>query len=526
VFGTKALPFTILLLAVLAASGSCSPGLSGEEKMGLELEWIFNTSDQFDEVRFGAGHQGAFTVYDIDADGRNEILFGTRRGDSKRIWCLEQGEPGPKLEWIYPEMTRDGLPGDPTTKPSLIDVDGDGVYEICFAGRGGRLHVLRPDGTVLWTWDNPYEGEAMHGAPQAWDVDGDGYVEFFLNDNPGYVHRVNHFGDLVWTSHQSGAGNQGHPTICDVDRDGRYEVIYTSQDHNLYCLSADTGQRKWVFDSGQNMKQKNDIVMDLNDDGEYEIIIWGDRGAIHIVSCFGEEISRWEAPREWTSIRSTQALGDVDEDGSMDLAVMTASGVFVIDLGGTMPTTKWGANFTRLSEEGLLPEGAISDHFSTYQLIADIDGDGEQEILWLAPFPIVTDGATGAIEGYYVNDHIARSRRQENGAWWGDVDGDGISEWICELNGNSHPETLVYCLTMGGSFPADAWWPEYYHCALPGAEQRASEWLKLKAPYSNAHFFPVVEGSMVLLMLILLSAFPALAPAHGAPIKPDAIRWS
>ena len=139
----------------------------------------------------------------------------------------------------------------------------------------------------------------------------------------------------------------------------------------------------------------------------------------------------------------------------------------------------------------------------SYQLIADIDGDDEQEILWLAPFPIVTDGATGELESYYFNDLLHVGSRQENGGWWGDVDGDGVSEWICELNGNSQRETQVYCLTMNGRFPAKSPWPEYYHTSYPAEYQNQLDWLVLKSAYSNSLWFPIPE----MLGLGYLSAF-------------------
>jgi hypothetical protein len=96
-------------------------------------------------------------------------------------------------------------------------------------------------------------------------------------------------------------------------------------------------------------------VLDVNRHGEYEEICWTNgtppgSGNVYIVSCYGEELSRWTVPYEGINIRLFQAMGDVDGD---------------------------------------------------------------------------------------------------------------VSEWVCELNGPSCPETMVYCLTMNGEFPADAWWPEY-----------------------------------------------------------------
>jgi len=479
----------ILLIAVLVAAATVTQVAAISK---LQVKWAFNTSAQFEGKSFGAGHQGCQTVYDIDGDGKNEIIFGTRRGDSKRLWCIEQDGT---FQWIYPPLGEDGLPGDPTSKVSLVDVDNDGTYEVCLAGRGGRLHVLNPDGSIKWTWDNPDAGTAMHGAPQAYDVDGDGYVEFFMNSNSGFIDRIDHNGNSVWRSFQCGDDNQGQPTIADIDRDGEYEVLWASQDHNLYCINAQTGAEEWRFDTGANMQTNQVIVADVNNDGEYEAIVWTDAvgdtpGTVYCVSFYGTELWRWTLPTT-SNIRICQAMGDLNGDGNLDLAVNSGAGGFGIDISGAAPVTLWHVNFTDL---GLtVPElaGATSNHWSSYQLIADIDADGKQEVLWLSPFPIVTDAATGQVEAYYLNEHIAVNRRQENGGWWGDVDKDGKSEWIAELNGNSHPETQVYCMTENGAFPADAWWPEYYHCAA--ADQQAASWLKLKASASNSLWFPMPE---------------------------------
>ncbi|MBU7004213.1 MAG: PQQ-like beta-propeller repeat protein [Theionarchaea archaeon] len=499
---------SLLLLGVLLIPDV----LALEEKLGLELEWTFNTSDQFPGTMFGAGHQGGITIYDIDGDGVNELLFGTRRGDSKRLWCITgNGE----FKWIFPPLDQDGLPGDPTSKVSIVDVDCDMVYELALAGRGGRLHIIEPDGTLLWTWDEPTE-QNMHGAPQAMDVDGDGYVEFFLNTNDGFVHRVNAVPGvgllLNWTSSQSGAGNQGQPTICDVDRDGRFEVIYASQDFYVYCKDADTGGEKWRFNVRANMETNQVIVADVNRDGEYEVLAWtaAPTSAVICISPFGTEIWRWTHPREGVNLRLCQAIGDLDGDGIMDMAVMSGDSVFAISIGRAYPATMWELNFSYLSETDVLPEGALADHWASYQTIVDIDGDDRMEVLWLAPFPIVTDGATGRIEAYYVDQDMARYRRPEDGGSWGDVDGDGFSEWVASINGNSHARSMVYCLSLGGKFPANAYWPEYYHSALPLEAQKSAGWLLLKGACSNSLWFPIelqVSEFHVFPIIVLLGAF-------------------
>ena len=399
-------------------------------------------------------------------------------------------------------IDEDGLPDQPLSKASLVDVDGDGTYELAFTA-GPNLYVLRGNGTLVWSWRDP-TGSKMLGPPQAFDVDGDGRVEFFMNDNAGIIYRLNHRGELVWTWLRAGKDIQAPPTIADVDRDGEFEVLFASQDHNVYSIDAATGRGEWKLDVGANMMRNPVIVADVNGDGEYEAVVWTDppRSSVVCIGFYGEELWRWVHPRN-VATRMCQAMGDVDGDGSMDMVLMSQSDGVCIDIGGDSPRLVWQLNFSQMARDGLIPQGAVASAWSSYQLIADIDGDGQQEVLWLAPYPIVTDGRTGRPEAYYVNDHVALSRRQENGGWWGDVDGDGESEWVVELNGNSYIGTLVYSLTLGGRFPTGSFWPEYYHCAYPGEYQREQDWLLLKAAYSNSLWFPISQAWSVGLFLLL-----------------------
>jgi len=472
----------------------------------LGVEWTVNMSD-LSSLIVGPGHRSCQAVWDVDGDGVMEVVFGNRRGDTRRLWCVGADS---RLEWMYPPPDMPGLPGSPG-KVSLVDVDGDGVCELCLSGRGGRLQVLDGDGRLVWYWDEPDRAD-MRGAPQALDVDGDGLVEFFLATSHGYIHRVSDEGELVWTSFQALSGNGGHPTVCDIDRDGGFEVVWACQDHNVYCIDAGSGSEVWRFDTGSNMESNNVIVADIDGDGEFEALAWTSppTSSVFSISHGGVEEWSWRHPRQGT-IRLCQAVGDLDGDGGMDMVVMSSDAGFALNMSGAVPVVMWEVNFTEMSESGELPWGATANYWSSYQTIADIDGDGELEVLWLAPFPIVTDGATGRLEAYYVNENIAVNRMAENGGWWGDIDGDNVSEWIVDLMGHTYQETQLYSLTLGGEFPARSPWPEYYHCAYPARYQAEQEWLTLKSAGSNSLWFPITQITSAMLALAVLLHLAASA---------------
>jgi len=440
-------------------------------------------------------------------------------------------------------MDQDGLLGDWISKVSLIDVDRDGRYELCFAG-GGRLHVLDGKGHTIWTWDNPNVGTSILGPPQAYDVDGDGFVDFFVADEMGYLHRLTNEGRLVWSS-KACSNTIDQPTIADIDRDGGCELLVASWDGCLYCLDAGTGGEEWRFKTSASIRSPP-IVADVNKDSEYEALVWSEDvlsegGTLFCISFYGAEIWSLTFPRKGriSVMQQTPAIGDVDGDGSMEMAVMVSSlrvtwnssqsdgnsgpdnGAYVIDIGGAVPKVKYALNFTEMRLKGTIPPGDWGLQHSSYQLVADIDGDNRQEILWLAPYPIVTDAATGAVEAYYLNDDMVSGGFQENGGWWGDVDKDGKSEWICgaaaawcNVLTGCDQQTQVYCLTMDGKFPAESPWPEYYHSACPADYQNVTDWLGLKAAYSNSLWFPMDElllaGFLFLVARVLVRGSPPL----------------
>ena len=456
----------------------------------LDRRWAVNTSEILPMHAFWGS--GGLTVWDVDGDGKNEILFTSR--NEGRLVCLGS-DLG--LRWVFPPMDQDRL-GAPFMKVSLVDVDNDGVLELSLA-LAEKLYVLRGRGDLVWVWDGPVLGSVC-GAPQAYDVDDDGYVEFFLAGGSGGLYRISHRGETVWSRNLSSRSRTAaQPTICDLDRDGEYELVWATLD-GVYCINAETGADEWVYQASEVVPPI--IVADVNGDSEYEVVLWKmGIGKVMSLSFYGAELWSWDYHLAGPKPFHCPALGDVDGDGRMDMVIITNWGGFCLDISGE-PFLKWEVNFTAWSEQGLIPLVTYGCELFSYQSIADVDGDGGLEVLWVARFPIVVDAATGRLEAYYSEEGIPVEAATFPG-WWGDLDGDGASEWLCELEGPQFPQSQICCLQTG-RFPADSPWPEYYHSAYPAHYQQEQDWLTLKSAYSNSLWFPVPEVPAVALVLILL----------------------
>ncbi len=381
---------------------------------------------------------GSPAVGDIDHDGDLEVIVplgGDVIDTDNNGGVIAFDHMGNQL-WRFTTQDHKGITGTTDgwadgvrATPTLCDVDGDGDLEIAFGAFDQRIYLLDHKGASLWN-------NLPAGAPAG----------------PGYYNA-----DSVWSS----------PACADFNGDGQQELVIGAAITGGGILPDGThtidGGFLYVFDRLGNPLvrkfipediQSSPAVGDLDNNGTLEIVVgtgwfwWNAHGrnatsyvyAFDTSKLFGglpyadanklPNVTGW--PQSTTSYPgySSPALADLDGNGTLEV-IIGAGDPFRTGsdpIPGQGRIYVWQHNGQAVAGWPITPKNSSNMDAPVFSspVIADVDGDGQLEIIFSHIWDVQIYNANGTLQ-----ERLNTFFTIVGTPAVGDADGDGKAEiWI------------------------------------------------------------------------------------------------
>lgn len=398
-----------------------------------------------------ASIEGKAAIGDLDGDGSNEVVVGLGSTFTPQapgaLYVLEH-TGAVRCSFTPGSFNNNNIPSGIVSSPSLADLDrnDNGRLEIVFGGYDATVRVLNDDCTVVW---EKFVRDTVWSSPAVADLDNDGVAEIIIGIDthlePGFgttnggrlqVYRAN--GDLFpGFPIQIDEVIYSSPAIGDIDGDGDLEIVVGTGTcwSNPACVPP-----------GYTLNPNAGRILNA----------WHHTGAA---------VAGWPI-RLPNNAYASPALGNLDADPQPEIVVNTENDATVYAFNSdTSAVPGWPT--TPRTPAG--PDGStVSFPTPASPLIADLDGDGQNEVLVPSNFEVVVWNRAG--------QQITRPTFPPQPRLWlletqftvnstpaiGDVDGDGLLELVAASGMDASPAVgglFVWDLSTPASTTQD--WPQF-----------------------------------------------------------------
>ncbi|MCP4544162.1 MAG: DUF11 domain-containing protein, partial [Chloroflexi bacterium] len=360
-----------------------------------------------------------------------------------------------------------GVASDETRSVVYGDVDGDGDLDLVVGNVSGQNLVYLNDGGVQGgtpgTFDNITRtfgtGSDSTYSVALGDVDEDGDLDIVVGNNGQNVVYLNDGdGTFDTTANTFGTGSDYTLSIAlgDVDGDGDLDIAagnWNSQQNVLYLNNGGVqGGTPGTFDTiahnfGTGSDRTYSVALgDMDGDGDLDIAVgnWDEPNVIYLND--GDVWSGTPGTFDNTSHNfgtgsddtTKIALGDVDDDGDLDIAVGNSNEqnrVYLNDNDGTFDTTTH--------------DFGTGGDTTWSTALGDVDGDGDLDLVagnWNGQNVIYLNDSDGTFDT--ITRTFGTGSDSTLDMALGDVDGDGdlditVGNWTLHQSANYLNEALA-----------------------------------------------------------------------------------
>ncbi len=193
---------------------------------------------------FGNSNNVPFNVWDMDDDGKAEVITRLQIGDQDYIAILDGITGRVKSKTLWPAMVSDFERSSTRIHLSIVVLDGKRPAVVTQTGLYENEIIAAYDASLkkLWQYDSFAETNGSGGHKiEAADVDGDGKQEVFVG-----TMCLNPDGTLRWSIYRQ------HPDIVSAhdylpNRPGLevFYIVESSQHAGVYMVDANSGEILW-----------------------------------------------------------------------------------------------------------------------------------------------------------------------------------------------------------------------------------------------------------------------------------------
>ncbi len=389
------------------------------------VEWFDTTATEVLPDATGSGFASTIAIGDLDGDGIVELVAPSVNG---RLYVY-RGD-GQDAGNGTPILWTSDLVG-PAAEPALADLDGDGDAEIILSGKNGTF-AFHHDGQMLWS--NPavvsyFPAEDFGwGGPSIGNLDLDPEPEIVIASLEDALYVLDHLGNVLYSDPLPGRFSTA-PVLADITGDGVLDIL-VAEDWTLKLIDYfNGGVLAWSRELPDPINVLGGAgafgapaVADLDGDGRPEIIInWGH--VIEAIQDDGSLLWRYETGQTNLFRPSAVTVADVTGDGEVNLITASAvSAGFNIFVHQLMVLDTAG---------GLVWQQDVADNTASASGVAaqDLTGNGVWEILWNGNVDglLLLNGPDGK---RLYNEPFTRSGTVVDYPTLADVDGDGQAEIV------------------------------------------------------------------------------------------------
>jgi outer membrane protein assembly factor BamB len=179
------------------------------------------------------------------------------------------------------------------------------------------------------------------GVPSIGDVNGDGKPEIVFGTDDGDVYALDRRGGVLWSAKLDGRFGRSLPLVADAGHDGKYEVYmptsFNARGEGLFALDAASGKLLWKAKSVMQ-SYRSTVVADLDGDGSDEILFADKNTRLYCLDAKGVE--RWSTQMDGLGMFFAPAVADLEGNGQARIfAIVRGAGtnghsLYVLDPAG------------------------------------------------------------------------------------------------------------------------------------------------------------------------------------------------